>query len=195
MLQLLCHLIGDYVLQNHAMATLKTSSSTWAAAHAITYTIPFAIVSLLQGWLGGDLFFAASPLALLIICGTHFAIDRWRLAGFWVRFWGVGVVQSSLARALKWDKLPWYYERDPDQTRPILSGECVLYRGTWYQVEDGGFLHHKGLRRFEWNMEEAVRHRPVQTPPWLAVWLLILVDNTLHLLINWISITLVTPLS
>lgn len=189
MLQLICHLIGDYVLQNHAMATLKTSSSAWAAAHAITYTIPFVLVALLQEWVGGDLFFSVSPVGLLVICLTHFAIDRWRLAGFWVRFWGVGVVQSTIARALKWDRLPWYYERDPDQDRPIRSGECVIYRGHWYWVEDDGFLYRPGFRRFEWEPGEAERFRPVQTPPWLAVWLLILVDNTLHLLINWISVS------
>lgn len=29
---LLCHLVGDYVLQSHVMATRKTSSWAWAVA-------------------------------------------------------------------------------------------------------------------------------------------------------------------
>ena len=41
MTELLCHLVGDYVLQNHAMASLKTKSSFWAAIHALLYTLPF----------------------------------------------------------------------------------------------------------------------------------------------------------
>jgi hypothetical protein len=31
---LLCHLLGDYVLQSHIMATRKTSSWLWALVHA-----------------------------------------------------------------------------------------------------------------------------------------------------------------
>jgi hypothetical protein len=113
--QLLIHAIGDYVLQTHHMATHKTKSSFWAAFHAITYTIPFTVVT----W---------SPAALAVICGTHFLIDRFRLARFIVWF----------------KNGPWH---------PLTA--------TGYQDD---------------------------VPPWLAVWLLIIVDNITHVCVNGAAI-------
>ena len=65
--QMFAHAVGDYVIQSDAMATRKTSSSWWTLAHVVTYGLPFLV-------------FAPSPAALAVIVGTHFAIDRWRLA-------------------------------------------------------------------------------------------------------------------
>jgi hypothetical protein len=67
--QLLCHAVGDYLLQSHWMATEKTKRSLAALAHVVTYALPF-------------LFLRPSPLALAVIVGSHFVIDRWRLARF-----------------------------------------------------------------------------------------------------------------
>ena len=64
--QLLCHLIGDYVLQSDWMANEKTKKSVAALAHAITYGLPF-------------LFLRPSLAAFLLIVGSHFLIDRFRL--------------------------------------------------------------------------------------------------------------------
>lgn len=63
----LAHLVGDYLLQSHWMATEKTKRWWPAWAHALTYGLPF-------------LFITQSPLALLVIVGTHAVIDRYRLA-------------------------------------------------------------------------------------------------------------------
>lgn len=115
--QLLCHLVGDYVLQNQAMADNKTSSWKWAAIHVAFYTLPFLLLT--THW-----------KALAVISGTHLIIDRFRLARYWVAFWGIGC--------------PGYFGR--------------------------------------------VGKEP--PPPFLAVWLLILVDNTFHLLINRFALTL-----
>lgn len=71
--QILAHLVGDYILQSHWMATEKTKRSAAAAIHAVTYTLPF-------------LFLTLNPQALAFICLTHFAIDRFRLARFVVWF-------------------------------------------------------------------------------------------------------------
>lgn len=65
--QVLAHAVGDYILQSHWMATEKTKRSLAAGVHAVTYTLPF-------------LFLTQSPAALAFICGTHFLIDRFRLA-------------------------------------------------------------------------------------------------------------------
>lgn len=115
--QVLCHLVGDYVLQNHAMATRKTSSWLWASIHALVYTLPF--LALTRDW-----------RSLVVVAGTHVVIDRFRLARYWCAFWGVG-------------------------------SAGVFCRG------------------------------PVEPPPpFLAVWLLIIVDNTFHLLINRVALAL-----
>lgn len=114
--QIIAHLVGDYLLQSHWMATKKTSSSLAAALHAITYTLPFMLIT-------------QNVIALLLICGTHFAIDRWRLARFVVWF----------------KNGPW---------KPLTA--------TGYQDD---------------------------VPAWLAVWLLIFADNTLHMIINGLVIS------
>jgi len=72
--QVLAHAVGDYILQSHWMATEKTKRSLAAGVHAVTYTLPF-------------LFLTQAPLALTFICGTHFLIDRFRLARWivWIK--------------------------------------------------------------------------------------------------------------
>ena len=74
--QLLCHLVGDYILQSHWMATTKTKASMPALIHAVCYSLPF-------------LFLRPSPEALAMIVSTHFVIDRWRLARYliWAKNW------------------------------------------------------------------------------------------------------------
>ena len=115
--QLVAHLVGDYIIQSDRMATEKTSKSTWAAIHAVTYTLPFLLIS-------------RSPAALAFIAVTHFVIDRWRLARFVC--WAKNAIGGSYS--------PW--------------PECSV---TGY-------------------------HR--DRPAWLAVWLLIIADNTMHILCN-----------
>lgn len=122
-LSLLCHLVGDYVLQSHVMATRKTTSWKWAAIHATFYTIPFVGLALLAGMSPGW------TAALAVIAGTHAAIDRLGIARRWCQWYGVG------------------------------------FPGLWAKAEG-----------FE------------PPPPFLGVWLVIIADNTLHLLINTAAI-------
>lgn len=61
--QFVAHLVGDYLTQSHWMATCKTKRFLPAAIHAVVYTATF-------------LFLTWNPLALLVIGGTHFLIDR-----------------------------------------------------------------------------------------------------------------------
>jgi len=127
--QLLCHAIGDYVIQSDWMANEKTKRSMAALAHAVTYALPF-------------LFLRPSVLALVVIVGTHFVIDRWRLARF------VCWAKNVLLR-------PWpdLLEDDPQ---------------AWPNCSATGY--HK------------------DRPPWLAVWLLIIADNVMHVLINGLAL-------
>ena len=122
MQQLIAHLVGDYILQSHDMATKKTTSSFWTFYHAITYTLPF-------------LFLTQNLIALGIICITHFFIDRFRLARYLVKF------------------------------KNVLFGDVVTADKDEYNTPTG---------------------YPKETPAWLSTWLLIIADNTLHLLINFI---------
>lgn len=113
--QIVAHLVGDYLLQSHWMATSKGQDSCAAFAHATAYSWPFLL--LIPCGLPG-------VIALGRIGGSHFVIDRFRLARFIV-----------------WAK----------------NGCSGPVTATGY---------------------------PEDVPPWLAVWLLIIADNVLHILIN-----------
>lgn len=136
--QLLAHLLGDYVIQNHWMANTKTKSSLAAAIHALTYGLPFFLL-------------VSNPLQWAVIVGTHFVIDRWRLASYWVDFWGTG----------KPGWLPTQIER---RLFPLDPPE--------------GTERYGGVRT----------RMPPAAPPWLAVWLLFIVDNTMHMCINFAAL-------
>ncbi len=63
----LAHMIGDYLIQSDWMAQEKTKKWLPAVLHGTSYGLPF-------------LFITQSPLALLVIVGTHILIDHYRLA-------------------------------------------------------------------------------------------------------------------
>lgn len=65
------HLIGDYIIQNNWLATEKTKKFFPAALHAILYSLLFLIITNVWAW--------------LIILITHFLIDRYRLAIYWIK--------------------------------------------------------------------------------------------------------------
>jgi hypothetical protein len=115
----LAHLVGDYLLQSDWMASEKTKRWWPAVAHAVTYGLPFLLVT-------------RSPLALLVIVGTHAVIDRYRLA-----------------RHVCWAK---NFLAPPGSNPP------------WAQCAATGYGPDK--------------------PVWMAVWLMIIADNTMHLAIN-----------
>jgi hypothetical protein len=92
--QLLAHAIGDYIIQSDWMATEKTKR-TWAAlVHVVTYTLVFLPIT-------------TSWPALAVICGTHFVIDRWRLARYviWLRN-GIWAKQKPWAECQKFGTPP-----------------------------------------------------------------------------------------
>jgi hypothetical protein len=124
---LLAHAVGDYVLQSDYMAAEKTRRWWPALAHALTYGLPYLLVT-------------RSPAALAVIVVTHAVIDRYRLA-----------------RHVVWAK-------------NLLAP--AAYRRPWRECSATGY--------------------PSDRPVWLATWLMIIADNTIHLLINmgavaWLS--------
>lgn len=120
MLQLLFHLIGDYITQSDWMATRKTRSSFAAAIHATAYALPFL--------------FIGSATAVLSIGISHFFVDRFRLARY--------VVFAK-------NQLGW----------PLPK---------WEDCKATGY--------------------PSSVPPWMAVWLMIVADNTIHLACNYLAL-------
>lgn len=72
--QIVAHIVGDFILQSDWMAREKFRSSLACLVHVITYTLPFLLITQV-------------PETLLVIAGTHFLIDRWRLPRFliWIK--------------------------------------------------------------------------------------------------------------
>lgn len=148
--QLICHAIGDYVLQSDWMATEKTKRSVAALVHVLTYAIPF-------------LFLRPSFLALAFIVGTHFIIDRWRLARYvcWVKNW--------ICPFWKTEPRPYPYS-GVVQPGQLLPARLVrLYVSPWAECKQTGY--------------------PPDRPPWMTVWLMIIADNVMHVLCNAIALT------
>ena len=133
MLQLILHLLGDYVFQSDWMANNKTKRSWPALCHAVVYSLPFLLLQ--PSW-----------TAFTVILVTHFLIDRFRLARYVV--WAKNVLL------------------DPG-----------LFR----------FKDQEWIFRYRWSNCSATGY-PSDAPPWLAVWLLIAADNTLHLAINYAAL-------
>jgi hypothetical protein len=131
--QLVAHAVGDYLIQSDWMADNKTKQHTAAAIHAITYTLPFVFITL-------------NPAALAVICGTHFIIDRWRLARFVV----------------------WLKNGPLTRTAIYHEGAFDGYALGWKPVTATGYQDSK--------------------PPFLAIWLLIIADNILHVVCNALAL-------
>jgi hypothetical protein len=121
--QLLAHAVGDYVLQSDWMANEKRKDMVACWAHALSYTLPFLLLTL-------------SPLALLCIAMSHFYIDHF-----------------ALARYVVWAK------NLPAPKR---------YRYSWADCQATGYHPDR--------------------PAFLAVWLLIIADNVMHVLCNGLAI-------
>lgn len=143
MIQLILHLIGDYLTQSNWMAQQKTKSHVAAACHAIVYSLPFLLI--------------ASVPAFLVILVTHFFIDRYRL----VRY--VVYAKNFLSPPMTCEV----------RIAPSGHGTAKAHAWTkwWHDWEDCSSTgYHNNM------------------PAWLSVWLMIAADNTLHLLINYLSI-------
>lgn len=141
---ILAHFVGDYLLQSDWMAREKTHAILPALAHALTYTVPFLLLT-------------RSIPALLFIGGTHFLIDRFRLARYvcWAKNW--------LA--------PW----------PVCHSGNLCGAKTEHEP-------HRVPPTKPWRDCAATGYDP-DRPLWLTLWLLIITDNTLHVICNTIALT------
>ena len=132
--QLVAHAVGDYILQSHWMATEKTKQHTAAAIHAITYTLPFLLIT-------------QSLAALAVICGTHFLIDRYRLARFVV--WAKNGMRGPVtATGYADDVPPFEHEHATPGPREIGRADQAVVTATdddcvvrlWHVPHDSGMV-------------------------------------------------------
>jgi hypothetical protein len=145
--QILAHLWGDYILQSDWMAENKTKAWFPCACHVLLYSLGF-------------LLFRPSWKAMLVIAGTHYFIDRYRLARYlvWLKNWAGGQSQ--------------FYG--------------FFNRGKWIsQPNEGQVPYYAANLPFR---ACAATGYPPDRPVWLTVWLLIIADNILHITINGIAL-------
>jgi hypothetical protein len=132
-IQLICHAWGDYVLQNHWMANKKTTEWLPAIVHVILYTVPFLIMF---GW---------HPAALGVIAGTHLVIDHYRLANYWVRFWGTGC-EGWVARKLRESRTTRVPRPDLEGCPVVVTGpdrpaDAPAWLGVWLMIIVDNIFH------------------------------------------------------
>lgn len=174
---LLAHFWGDYVTQNHWMANTKTQKSQagWFAAcvHATVYSFPFGGILFLLMY-----FFGLSGLAAgavwVIILATHAFIDHTRLAATWTRFWGVGCEGEVIA---------WMRRRAGYKLEDVWTGEYADDETTQPAKNSTKTVWHRNVGSGPTRRSETIEVTP-DAPAWLGVWLVIIVDNTLHIIIN-----------
>ena len=111
-LERIAHWVGDYLLQNGWMAFNKINRWPPAIVHGCAYAMGFVITGLFFSWLGieaGQEIVANGALlllrwkALLVIGGSHAAIDRLSLASQWYRFYN-GYAGLRLNELEPWQK-------------------------------------------------------------------------------------------
>lgn len=71
---IVAHMLGDYFFQNTYIASNKTKSSIVCLLHSVIYTVCVVLICQWFDW------------RLFIILGTHFLMDRFRIAKYWRRF-------------------------------------------------------------------------------------------------------------
>lgn len=123
--QLVAHLVGDFLLQSHWMATRKFTSWLAIVLHVVTYTAPFLLLT-------------RSPAALAFILGSHLVIDRYRIPRYvcWARnvlfsqvwkqvFFGTDPGETSAIGELTWpncSKTGW-----PSEVPDWLAGWLLIF--------------------------------------------------------------------
>lgn len=165
MIQLLFHLWGDYLTQSDWMAQNKTKAHLPAAIHALIYGLPFLLIGTWQ--------------AVAVIVVAHFFIDRYRLTRYvvWVKNWMGARQQWTIFYGKDWS--------DVAEIHPGLDTRDAnsIYHGTStfaaMETIDSRNLPFRACRSTGYS---------ISAPPWLAFWLLIIADNTLHLTINYVAL-------
>lgn len=121
MIQLILHLLGDFITQSDWMAQNKTKRSWPAFCHALVYSLPFLMIG--------------SGRAVWVIFFTHFFIDRFRLARF--------VVYSKnilLAPSLSTAEPQWHdFVCDADHSKALEEHHKYWSVWSWENCNTTGY--------------------------------------------------------
>lgn len=173
--QLIAHAFGDYVLQSDWMANEKAKKSVAAVVHALTYALPF-------------LFFRPSWQALAVIVLTHFLIDRFRLARYvcWIKNF------LSPPETLGEQSTITAVNENFDTLKPgailKMSGSNGATQARIIEVSVTTLVV-KAIQRWwrPWAECKGTGY-PSDRPPFMAVWLMIITDNLMHVTINALAL-------
>lgn len=114
--QLLAHLLGDYIFQSEWMAQGKRKSMAIAAIHGLAYSLPFIILC------------TPTLAAWVVIVVTHAAIDHWALARF------VVFAKNHIAPRHAWPSWERCSTTGYDQGAPV-------WLTTWLLILTDNLLH------------------------------------------------------
>jgi hypothetical protein len=134
------------------------TQSDWMAQNKTKAHLPALVHALVYSL---PFFIIGSWKAIAVIAVTHFFIDRYRLARYIV--WA----KNLLGACREW---------------PLARRD-----GKWVVEELGPNQIGYWAITPPFRACEATGYPPT-TPPWLAFWLLIIADNTLHLTINYLAL-------
>lgn len=171
---LLAHLIGDYWLQSDWMAQNKAKNWWAALSHVFLYTLPFAALT-------------QQPAALVVILLTHLLIDRFALAKY-VCYW-----KNFLAP--KWItvyRLVFICEECQVPTTVTSSygtlvPSCHKCGSTSHMTSKSNLGWTDERRNYPWEECPGTGYHK-DRPAWLTVWLLIITDNSMHLVCNYFAL-------
>lgn len=173
--QLVIHALGDYVFQSDYMASEKSKKSLAALIHAVTYTLSFLFLT--QSW-----------KALLVIAGTHFLIDRFRLARYvcWVKnFLAPKYTRTNEYITLTTGDMPSVL-KEGDVVQIVTGENEGRYIVT--KTASGGFVMEKTQWwHFPWKECSATGYSQ-ERPIFLSFWLMIIADNLAHILLNALAL-------
>jgi hypothetical protein len=145
--------VGDYVLQSDEVANEKTKRTSAALLHVALYGLSFWLLT------------GASWKAMVFVVGSHFVIDRWRLARHvgWAKNWlGPNAMRWLLGQRTRAVLLK--AENDLGEKIQVKSYEPMPRPSPWKECQVTGYSAEK--------------------PPFMAVWLMIIVDQCFHIACN-----------
>lgn len=167
------HLLGDYIFQNDWMANNKTKRFFPAFLHATIYSLPFLLITSFEFW--------------LIIYITHFLIDRYRLAVYWIRLVNVKFLKTFKLKL----NVSWYNVNDILKTEIRDGTELKVIK----KLEDCHIVttQIEGHPWWKFNFPTSENFGYWKDKPmWMSLWLMIIIDNIIHICINSLTIILST---
>jgi hypothetical protein len=181
--QLLLHLLGDYITQNSWLANNKTLNTVKGylacLIHVTLYSLPFLLLT--NGF----------TVAWFVIFITHFLIDKYRLAVYLIKFNNLQfvkpfkLVMSGNPYKVKDGITNGFGEMLIISSKRVDKNteySCV----TDFNKGDKFFKTWFGVIKFNSSSNFGFSET---TPIWLSTWLMIIIDNCLHLFINYFALT------